>query len=199
MIRFNGCLPFTLNYRTEFLLGCKWYTSFWSVPLENSRDKRKSEKVVPFSRLERSEWKFVYHLQVSWVSYHFQASWLLAEHNRFNSSNKYGGFTADGGFYQCFVWQILACSRPSNSEEDAKVKGTRKVGGAGKRKKQIRAQTSSVTSAWIHHGKWYVSMVGFWPSTIASTATTNMTDSQQMGDFTSVHAAVIPLQFLKYS
>ena len=24
-----------------------------------------SEKVVPFSRLGRSEWKFVYHLQVS--------------------------------------------------------------------------------------------------------------------------------------
>ena len=31
-------------------------TFFWSVPLENSQ-------------LVRSEWKFVYHLQVSWVSY----------------------------------------------------------------------------------------------------------------------------------
>ena len=34
----------------------------WKVP---------SKKVVPFSRLERSEWKFVYHLQVSCDSYHF--------------------------------------------------------------------------------------------------------------------------------
>ena len=39
------------------------------------------------------------------------------------------------------------------------MKGTRKVGGAGKKKKEIRAQTSSVTSAGIHHGKCYVSMV----------------------------------------
>ena len=44
---------------------------------------------------------FTHDLQVCWVSYHCQASWLLAEHNRFNSNNKYGGFTADRGFYQC--------------------------------------------------------------------------------------------------
>ena len=39
----------------------------WKIPCTNGN----SEKVVPFSRLGRSEWKFVYHLQVSWVSYWF--------------------------------------------------------------------------------------------------------------------------------
>ena len=34
-----------------------------------------------------------------------------------------------------FVWFNLACSRLSDSGEDAKVKGTRKVGGARKRKR----------------------------------------------------------------
>ena len=42
-------------------------SSHWKIPGTNGN----SEKVVPFSRLGRSEWKFVYHLQVSWVSYHF--------------------------------------------------------------------------------------------------------------------------------
>ena len=41
--------------------------------------------------------------------------------------------------------------------------------------------------------------LGFWPSAIASTTTTNTAGSHQMGDCTSVHAAVIPLQFWKYS
>ena len=41
--------------------------------------------------------------------------------------------------------------------------------------------------------------LGFWPTAIASTMTTNMADSQQMEDCTSVHAAAIPLQFWKYS
>ena len=36
-------------------------SSHWKIPWTN----RNSEKVVPFSRLGRSEWKFVYHLQVS--------------------------------------------------------------------------------------------------------------------------------------
>ena len=40
-------------------------SSHWKIPGTNGN----SEKVVPFSRLGRSEWKFVYHLQVSWVSY----------------------------------------------------------------------------------------------------------------------------------
>ena len=37
----------------------------------------------------------------------------------------------------------LACSRLSNSGEDAKEKGTRKVGGAGKRKKEVRRRPCS--------------------------------------------------------
>ena len=36
-------------------------SSHWKIPGTN----RNSEKVVPFSRSGRSEWKFVYHLQVS--------------------------------------------------------------------------------------------------------------------------------------
>ena len=39
----------------------------WKIPGTNGN----SENVVPFSRLGRSEWKFLYHLQVSWVSYWF--------------------------------------------------------------------------------------------------------------------------------
>ena len=42
-------------------------SSHWKIPGTNGN----SEKVVPFSRSGCSEWKFVYHLQVSWVSYHF--------------------------------------------------------------------------------------------------------------------------------
>ena len=42
--------------------------------------------------------------------------------------------------------------------------------------------------------------LGIWPSAITSTlTTTNMMGSQQMGDCASVHAAVIPLQFWKYT
>ena len=42
-------------------------SSHWKIPGKNGNSK----KVVPFSRLGRSEWKFVYHLQVSWVWYWF--------------------------------------------------------------------------------------------------------------------------------
>ena len=47
----------------------KWFfgSSHWKIP----RTNRNSEKVVPFSWLGRSEWKLVYHLQVSWVLYQF--------------------------------------------------------------------------------------------------------------------------------
>ena len=34
-------------------------------PTEKFPGQMESEKVVPFSRLGRSEWKFVYHLQVA--------------------------------------------------------------------------------------------------------------------------------------
>ena len=56
-----GCLPFTTNSR-KFLLGCKWQTFFWFVPLENfpGQINGNSEQVVPFSQLGRSAWKFVY-------------------------------------------------------------------------------------------------------------------------------------------
>ena len=36
----------------------------------------------------------------------------------------------------CATHWLIACSRFSDSEEDAKVKGARKVGGTGKRKKE---------------------------------------------------------------
>ena len=44
---------------------CFFGLSHWKIPGTNGN----SEKVVPFSRLGRSEWKFVFHLQVSLVSY----------------------------------------------------------------------------------------------------------------------------------
>ena len=43
-------------------------SSHWKISGTNGN----SEKVVPFSRLGRSKWKFVYHLQVSWVLYWFR-------------------------------------------------------------------------------------------------------------------------------
>ena len=48
-------------------------SKFYSVPFTGKFPGQTEilEKVVPFSRLGRSEWKFVYHLQVSWVSYWF--------------------------------------------------------------------------------------------------------------------------------
>ena len=63
-VRNSGRLPFTKNSR-KFRLGSKWKTIFWFVSLENSGTNGNSEKVVPFSRLGRSELKFVYHLQLS--------------------------------------------------------------------------------------------------------------------------------------
>ena len=42
-------------------------SSYWKILGTNGN----SEQVVPFSRLGRSEWKFVYYLQVSRVSYKF--------------------------------------------------------------------------------------------------------------------------------
>ena len=42
-------------------------SSHWKFPGTNGN----SEKVVPFSLLGRSQWKFVYNLQVSSVSYQF--------------------------------------------------------------------------------------------------------------------------------
>ena len=37
----------------------------------------------------------------------------------------------------CATHWLIACSRFSDNEEDAKVKGARKVGGTGKRKKVL--------------------------------------------------------------
>ena len=39
-------------------------SSHWKIPGTNGN----SEKIVPFSRLEHSEWKFVFHLLVLLVS-----------------------------------------------------------------------------------------------------------------------------------
>ena len=56
----------------------------WKIPWTNGN----SEKVVPFSRLGRSEWKFVYHLQVSWVSYWFH----VVTQNQSSAVRKSGNF-----------------------------------------------------------------------------------------------------------
>ena len=58
-------VPFTAEPEIPEIL-TKWKAPFIPfLSLENSRTNGNSEKVVPFSRLGRSEWKFVYHLQVS--------------------------------------------------------------------------------------------------------------------------------------
>ena len=41
------------------------------------------------------------------------------------------------------VWNVVACSRLSDSGEDAKEKGTRKVGGARKTRKEGRESLQS--------------------------------------------------------
>ena len=41
------------------------------------------------------------------------------------------------------VWNVVACSRLSDSGEDAKEKGTRKVGGAEKTRKEGRESLQS--------------------------------------------------------
>ena len=62
----RGCLPFYLpqisGHSGRDVNGkCFFGSSHWKIPWTNGN----SEKVVPFSRLGRYEWKFIYHLQVS--------------------------------------------------------------------------------------------------------------------------------------
>ena len=59
-------------------------SSHWKIPGTNGN----SEKVVPFTRLGRSEWKFVYHLQVSPVSYHFHVVTRI----QFSAARQSGNF-----------------------------------------------------------------------------------------------------------
>ena len=47
---------------------------------------------------------------------------------------------------QYFLCPQVACSRISDSGEDAKVKGTRKVGGAKKRKRKEEIPTANIVS-----------------------------------------------------
>ena len=47
-------------------------------------------------------------------------------------------FSIDEKIFFFGFWNCIACSRLSDSGEDAKEKGTRKVVGAGKRKKEGR-------------------------------------------------------------
>ena len=62
----RGCLPFYLpqisgHSGRDVNVKCFFGSSHWKIPWTNGN----SEKVVPFSRLGRYEWKFIYHLQVS--------------------------------------------------------------------------------------------------------------------------------------
>ena len=64
----SGCLPCATIGIGWNVNGKRFFGSpHWEIPGTNGN----SEKVVPFSRLGRSQWKFVYHLQVSWVSHQF--------------------------------------------------------------------------------------------------------------------------------
>ena len=68
----EGRFPFRQTF-WKFWLGAKWKMILWFAPLENSRKKSgTSKKVFPFSRLECSEWIFVFHYHDSCISYQFQ-------------------------------------------------------------------------------------------------------------------------------
>ena len=55
---------FTKKFR-KFPLGCRWNTTLWFVPMEIFRNKRNSRKGSPVFPVETSQWKFVFHLQIS--------------------------------------------------------------------------------------------------------------------------------------
>ena len=67
-----GRFPFTKKFR-KFRLGCKWNMIFRFVPLENFRKKRNSWKGSPVFPEETSQWKFVFHLQISRLYHQFHA------------------------------------------------------------------------------------------------------------------------------
>ena len=54
-------------------MGCKWNMIFRFVPLENFRKKRNSWKGSPVFPVETSQWKFVFHLQISRLYDQFHA------------------------------------------------------------------------------------------------------------------------------
>ena len=67
----EGRFPFRQTF-WKFWLGAKWIMILWFAPLENSRKSGTSKKVFLFSRLECSEWIFVFHYHDSCISYQFQ-------------------------------------------------------------------------------------------------------------------------------
>ena len=67
-----GRFPFTKKFR-KFRLGCKWNMIFRFIPLENFRKKRNSWKGSPVFPVETSQWKFVFHLQISRLYHQFHA------------------------------------------------------------------------------------------------------------------------------
>ena len=68
----TGRFPFTKKFR-KFRLGCKWNMIFRFVPLENFRKKWNSWKGSPVFPVETSQWKFVFHLQISRLYHQFHA------------------------------------------------------------------------------------------------------------------------------
>ena len=68
----RGRFPLTKKFR-KFRLGCKWNMIFRFVPLENFRKKRNSWKGSPVYPVETSQWKFVFHLQISHLYHQFHA------------------------------------------------------------------------------------------------------------------------------
>ena len=88
--------PFTKKSR-KFRLGCKWNTTFWFVPLEIFRNKRISEKVVPFSRWKLPNGNFVFHLQISRLYCFYQ---------QFQTFRGLLTGQASLGFLECNLWQM---------------------------------------------------------------------------------------------
>ena len=57
----------------KFQLGCKLNTTFWFVLLDIFRNKRNIWKGSPFFPVETSQWKLVFHLQISGPPHQSQA------------------------------------------------------------------------------------------------------------------------------
>ena len=108
-----------------------------------------SEKVVPFSRLERSERKFVYHLQVSWVSYEFHVVTGI-QSSAARQSGKFRQMVNDT--YRSYRQKI-----PNQNFRNFFINGKQplsQVYGNGKRQLVVRDQISPLHVVYC---SWYVS------------------------------------------
>ena len=111
-------LPVTKKFR-KFRLRCKWNKTFWFVPLEIFRNKRNSWKGSSVFSVETSQWKFVFHLQISRIYDQFhalhgplsgQASLVFQQKWRLLRVSFLEAFCKQTfqGYYECSACHVLA-------------------------------------------------------------------------------------------